>query len=112
MLYFDQAELIYVAHSQASNGSPKELTMTRTTRIKEIKTFSRNYYTSADVNQRMMRYSKNFVIPFWMTEDVIEDEKRYELTYVVYQGLKYRVKEVLKYWKTELRMILDCEEVR
>lgn len=112
MLYFDQAELIYVAPSKAENGSPTELRITRTMRIKEIKTFSRNYYTASGINQRSMRYSKNFVVPFWATEDIIEDGKRYELVYIYYQGLKYHVKEVLKYYMTELRMVLDCEEVR
>lgn len=112
MLYFDKAEVIYISSTKASNGSPKELSITRNMKIKEIKTFSRNYYATGDVNQRMMRYSKNFVLPFWATEDIVQDEKRYELTYIVYHGIKYKVKEVLKYWKTELRMILDCEEVR
>ena len=47
-----------------------------------------------------------------MTHDRVVDNVRYELLYVEYHGLKYRVQNILNYYKSGIRMILDIEEVR
>lgn len=112
MLSFNEATLRYIGQTKASNGSPKEVAITRTMKVKEIKTFSLNYYTMGDDNQRSMRLSKNIVVPIWATDDIVEDGVRYELMYIVYNGLNYRVKEILKYYKQSKQMVLDVEEVR
>lgn len=113
MLSFGEATLIYVAQTKASNGSPIENTITRDIKVKEVKTFSLNYYIMGGDNQRLMRLSKNLVVPKWVTNDVYDENNlRHELLYVNYQGLKYRVQNILKYYKMNTRMILDIEELR
>lgn len=113
MLSFGKATLIYVAQTKASNGSPKEVKITRDIKVKEVKTFSLNYYVMGGDNQRLMRLSKNLVVPKWTTLDIIdENDLRYELLYADYQGLHYRVQNILKYYKMNQRMILDIEELR
>lgn len=62
--------------------------------------------------QRSMRKSKNLVVPIEMTQDRVIDGVRYELLYVEYHGLKYRVQNILNYYKSGIRMILDIEELR
>lgn len=115
MLYYDEVELIYTGKTVAENGSPIEVTVSKTVKTKEIKTFSHNYYSQ---NQRLMRLSKNLIIPRWMSEDLIGDGEvgeqgvRYELNYVRYHGLKYQIREIMKYYKTALRVVLDIQEVR
>lgn len=112
MQAFGIATLEYVAKTKASNGSPTVATFTRVIKVKEIKTFSLNYYLMNDVNIRSMRNSKNLVVPKWCTEDILKDNLRYELMYVSYKGLKYHIKNILKYYKSSLRMILDIEELK
>lgn len=112
MFYFSEATLKYVAQSKASNGSPIEDYITKTIKVKEVKTFSLNYYIMGGDNQRLMRNSKNLVVPKWVTQDIVEDGKTYELLYVTYEGKEYRVQNILKYYKQSMRMILDIEELR
>lgn len=113
MLYYGKAELIYVAMKRKEDGSPYEATVSRTVRVKEVKTFSMNYYTTFNANQRSMRLSKNIVVPRWVCEDIVEDGTRYELTYVIINGLKYSVKQTLIYFKmATTRRILDIQELR
>lgn len=109
---FRVATLKYIAQGKASNGSPIELSVTRVIKVKEIKNFSLNYYTMGTESQRSMRNSKNIVVPKWVTEDIINDGKRYELLYVNYNGLDYHIKNILKYFKSSLRMVLDIEELK
>lgn len=113
MLYYNEATLIYSGQKQDENGSPYEVTISRSTKVKEIKTFSLNYYLMGGDNKRLMRKSKNIVVPRWMTEDFTDDDGvRYELLYVVYNGLKYRVRNLLKYFEMEqTRSVLDLEEL-
>lgn len=113
MLYYGKAELIYVGNAKTSDGSPYEITITRTIRVKEVKTFSVNYYTSFNANQRSMRLSKNIVVPRWVCDDIVKDGVRYELMYVNMNGLKYSVKQTLIYFKmATTRRILDIQELR
>lgn len=113
MLYFNEATLIYAGQVQQENGSPVEVTISRTAKVKEVKTFSLNYYLMGGDNQRLMRKSKNIVVPRWMTDDFAVDGVRYELLYVDYNGVRYRVKNLLKYYQMEqTRSILDLEELR
>lgn len=113
MLYFDEATLIYAGQVQDINGSPREVRIEKTIRVKEVKTFSLNYYLMGEDNQRLMRKSKNIVVPRWMTEDFEDEGVRYELLYVDYKGVHYRVKNLLKYYQMEqTRSILDIEELR
>lgn len=112
MLRFNEATLIYVAQDKADNGSPIEVAVTRTVKAKEIKTFSLNYYLTSGDNQRIMRNSKNLVVSRWVTEDVVENGKEYELMYVVYNNKNYRVQQILRQFRTNTRVILDIEELR
>lgn len=112
MLKFSQAELIYTCQTRAENGSPIELTLSRTVKAKEIKTFSRQYYAFGGAEQRSMRDSKNLVVAQAFTWDILQDGHRYELRYVNYNGRKYAVREDLVYFKQDLRRVLDIQELR
>ena len=112
MLRFNEATLIYVGSTKLSDGSPCEVTITRLIKAQEVKTFSLNYYLMGQDSQRLMRNSKNIVVPRWATEDVVEDGVTYELMYVKYMGLKYRIQQILRQYRTNTRVIIDMEELR
>lgn len=112
MQYYETATLIYVGSIKKGNGSPQEVTISHRSKVKEVRNFSLNFYTSNGVMQRSMRKSKNLVVPMEMTQDRVIDGVRYELLYVEYHGLKYRVQNILNYYKSGIRMILDIEEMR
>lgn len=112
MLHFDEATLKYVAQVKAENGSPVEVSLSRTIKIKEVHTFSLNYYMTSGDNQRIMRKSKNLEVPRWATEDVVKDGVRYELMYVVYHNIVYRVQQILRQYRTNKRVLIDIEELR
>lgn len=114
MLRFNEATLEYVASTKTSDGSPKEVSITRDIKVMEVKNFSLNYYIMGGDNQRLMRNSKNLVVPRWTTEDVIgeDDGLTYELLYVIYNNKKYRVQQVLRQFRTNTRVLLDIEELR
>lgn len=111
MQYFDEATLIYVGSTQKANGSPVEVTINRPAKIKVIRNFSLNYYNVTGTASRSMRNSRNFVVNKDMIEDIVEDNVRYELLYVEYLGIKYRIREILNYYKTGMRYILDTQQV-
>lgn len=96
----------------AENGSPVEATIERRIKVKEVKTFTLNYYMMGTDNQRLMRYSKNIEVPRWATDDVQKDGVNYELMYVNYNGKAYRVKQVLRQFRTYQRVLIDMEEMR
>ena len=103
-------DLKYVATGKSANGSPTELIITESNvRADLINSFSQNYYQN---NQRIMRQARNFTIAEYLTHDRINSNNRYELMYVEYDGLKYRIKNILKHKSSNLRMILDCDEVK
>lgn len=103
------AVLIYQGLGVAENGSPKNLEYSIEVRCDEIKTFSANYYNEM---QRNMRKSRNIVIPTYLTADIEKDGIRYELMFCVYDGRRYKVKNVLTKRHTRQQMILDIEEIR
>ena len=109
MFIKSEVELIYVGQGVAGNGSPVLLQESKTVRCDEMETFSTNYYND---QQRNMRESRNLVVPTYETEDLIVSDKRYELMYCIYEGRKYKVRNILKMKKTRQRMILDIQEVR
>lgn len=78
----------------------------------EVKAFSLNYYIMGGDNQRLMRNSKNLVVPRWTTEDIVQDDVTYELLYVHYHNKKYRVQQILRQFRTNTRVLLDIEELR
>jgi len=112
LLYFNEATLKYAGQIYGDNGSPTEIYLTKKIQVKEIKAFSLNYYLMGSQNQRIMRKSKNFVVPRWAVDDIVEDGTRYQLLYLTYNNVEYAVKQVLRYFKMENRVILDCEELR
>lgn len=113
MLRFNEATLKYVAQIKASNGSPKEVSVTRKVKAMEVKNFSLNYYLTSSDSQRIMRNSKNLVVNKWETEDVTDENGIvYELMYVTYQGKDYRVQQILRQFRTNTRVLLDIEELR
>ena len=109
MFIKSEVELIYQGQGVLTNGSPVLLEKTETVRCDEMETFSNNYYND---QQRNMRLSRNLVVPTYLTNDIIEDGKRYELMYCIYDGRKYKVRNILKVRNTRQRMILDIQEVR
>ena len=113
MLRFSQADLVYIGQGKNSKGSPKELEhIVKGVKVTETKTFSLNYYNTNGTLQRSMRKSKNIVIPLHLSEDKIINGVRYELLYVDYQCLRYRVHNILHYRRNGLRVLLDIEELR
>lgn len=116
MFIKSQVELIYESQGVVSNGSPYSVYISKIVRCDEMETFSNVYYSE---QSREMRLSRNLVIPTYLTEDVIQDGKRYELMYCMYDGKKYKVRNILKYrankyaqGSTRQKMILDIQELR
>lgn len=101
--------LIYEAQGVATNGSPVTSEITETVRCDEAETFSNQYYSQ---QERNMRESRNLIVPTYMTESLIRDDLRYELMYVEYRGVKYKVRNILKVKNTRQRMMLDIQEIR
>lgn len=112
MQHFNAATLVYVAQSKKRNGSPIELEIRKIAKVKEVRNFSLNFYTSQGTTQRNMRNSRNLVVPMDLTKDIIEDGLRYELLYVEIDGLKYHIQNILNYYKKSLQALLDIEELR
>lgn len=109
MFIKSECELIYQGQGVLSNGSPVLLEIKKTVRVDEMEKFSNNYYND---QQRNMRLSHNLVVPTYLTDDIEQDGKPYELMYVNYDGKKYKVRNILKYRGTRQKMILDIQEVR
>lgn len=114
MFIKSEVTLIYQGQGVAENGSPTILEKTKLVRCEELETFSNNYYND---QQRNMRTARNLVIPTYQTEDIIDNDVRYELMYVEYHDRKYKVRNILKYkgrynQRTRQKMILDVQEVR
>lgn len=109
MFIKSQCELIYQGQGVITNGSPVSLEVREIVRCDEMEIFSANYYND---QQRNMRQSRNLVVPTYQTFDKVVDGKTYELMYVIYDGRKYKVRNILKYRGTRQRMILDIQEVR
>lgn len=104
------ANLIFISSGKADNGSPIQLEhIMGNVKVDESESFSANYYND---QQRLMRQAKNLVIQTRYTEDIIIDSKRYELLYVEYKGLKYKVRNILKVKTTNKKKILDLQELR
>lgn len=112
MLRFNEATLKYIGQTKTGNGSPIETVVARTIKVKEVKTFSLNYYLTSGDNQRMMRHSKNLEVPRWATEDVVVNGIEHELMYVIYDGKEYRVQQILRQFRTNIKVLLDIEELR
>ena len=102
-------ELIYVGQGVANNGSPLALEEKLIVRCDEMETFSNEYYNNM---QRDMRTSRNLVVPTYLTRDISKNNVNYQLTFCVYDGKKYKVKNILKKRNTRQQMILDIQEVR
>lgn len=101
--------LIYEAQGVASNGSPVTSEITETVRCDEAETFSNQYYTE---QQRNMRESRNLIVPSYLTESFVKDNLRYELMYVTYRDIRYKVRNILKVRNTRQKMLLDIQEIR
>lgn len=103
------ADLIYTSQSKNENGSPIELEIIKTVKVSETETFSSRYY---DDEQRLMRLSRNLIVPTYYVKDIQENGLNYELSYVNYEGKKYKVRNILKVKHTRLNMLLDIQELR
>lgn len=104
-----ECELIYQGQGVAENGSPVPLEVSKTVQCNESETFSVNYYND---QQRNMRLSRNLVVPTFLTFDIVQDGKTYELMFVNYHGKRYKVRNILKVRGTRNSMLLDIQEVR
>ena len=103
------ADLIYTSQSKNENGSPIELEIIKTVKVNETETFSSRCY---DDEQRLMRLSRNLIVPTYYVKDIQENGLNYELSYVNYEGKKYKVRNILKVKHTRLNMLLDIQELR
>lgn len=103
------ADLIYTSQSKNENGSPIELEIIKTVKVNETEIFSSRYY---DDEQRLMRLSRNLIVPAYYVKDIQENGLNYELSYVNYEGKKYKVRNILKVKHTRLNMLLDIQELR
>lgn len=103
------ADLIYISQSKNENGSPIELEIVKTVKVNETETFSSRYYND---EQRLMRLSRNLIVPTYYVKDIQENGLNYELSYVNYEGKKYKVRNILKVKHTRLNMLLDIQELR
>lgn len=103
------ADLIYISQSKNENGSPIELEIVKTVKVNETETFSSRYYND---EQRLMRLSRNLIVPAYYVKDIQENGLNYELSYVNYEGKKYKVRNILKVKNTRLNMLLDVQELR
>lgn len=103
------ADLIYTSQSKNENGSPIELEIVKTVKVNETETFSNRYYND---EQRLMRLSRNLIVPTYYVKDIQENGLNYELSYVNYEGKKYKVRNILKVKNTRLNMLLDVQELR
>lgn len=103
------ADLIYTSQSINENGSPIELEIVKTVKVNETETFSSRYYND---EQRLMRLSRNLIVPTYYVKDIQENGLNYELSYVNYEGKKYKVRNILKVKHTRLNMLLDVQELR
>lgn len=103
------ADLIYTSQSKNENGSPIELEIVKTVKVNETETFSSRYYND---EQRLMRLSRNLIVPTYYVKDIQENGLNYELSYVNYEGKKYKVRNILKVKNTRLNMLLDVQELR
>ena len=103
------ADLIYTSQSKNENGSPIELEIVKTVKVNETETFSNRYYND---EQRLMRLSRNLIVPTYYVKDIQENGLNYELSYVNYEGKKYKVRNILKVKNTRLNMLLDIQELR
>ena len=103
------ADLIYTSQSKNENGSPVELEIIKTVKVNETETFSSRYY---DDEQRLMRLSRNLIVPSYYVKDIQENGLNYELSYVNYEGQKYKARNILKVKHTRLNMLLDVQELR
>lgn len=104
--------MIYVAKTKDEKGSPVEKRIPKSMKVRRDRNFSLNYYVTIGGAQREMRNSVNLVVPIEATKDIIRDNLRHELLYVDYDKRHYRVKEILNYYKSGIRCILDCEELK
>lgn len=104
-----EVELIYQGQGVAQNGSPISLEIRKTVQCDEAETFSVNFYNE---QKRNMRLSRNLVIPTYLTGDIEENGKSYELMYCNYDGKLYKVHNILKVRNTRRVMMLDIQEVR
>lgn len=107
-MFFTKAELIYTALSKSETGSPVTLELTEDITVSVEELFSSYYYRD---NKRNMRKSRNISIPSQYVFDRNENGLNYELNFVILNGIKYQIKDILKHQSTSLMTLLDCEQV-
>lgn len=103
-------DLVYVGETKKDNGSPVKVEIVESNiKCDLMETFSSNYYTQ---NERLMRLSRNLAVPVEFTRDIVKDGIRYELMYVTFEGLRYRVRNILNHRRSTRLKILDVQELR
>lgn len=107
------ATLIYMAksHNQA-DGSPINLFKEKTVKVDVMNTFTNGYYFERG---REMREACNLCVNVYNTYDIVEEGLVYELSYVVFKNVKYKVMNILnnyrKYQDDPFHKVLDCKKV-
>lgn len=103
-------DLVYVGDSKNENGSPIRLEIVKENiKCDLMETFSSYYYSE---NERLMRLSRNFSVPVELVRDLNINGIRYELSYVIFDGLRYQIRNVLNHRQSIRLKILDCQELR
>ena len=100
--------LIFIHQSKDENYNPTIETLERRVKCSLMNSFSASYY----VNQsRDMRRTRNIIVPKHNTFDIYQDNKRYQLEYCKLGAVKYKISNILTNRKSNLSVILDCDEV-
>lgn len=112
MLSKDHCELVYEALSIKENGSPSKVNITREVRCDFADTFSNNYYFERG---REMRDSLRLVVNSYYCDDIEQDGLSYYLKYVMYDGTKYTVENILNHYmrnykKDRMKRDLDLKK--
>lgn len=107
------ATLIYMAKSHNDyDGSPINLFKEKTVKVDVISTFTNGYYFERG---REMREACNLLVNNYNTFDIVDDGLTYELSYVVFKNVKYKVMNILnhyaRYQEDPFRKVLDCKKV-
>ena len=107
------ATLIYMAKTHDStDGSPINLEISKEVKVDIQKTFSSGYYFERG---REMRDACNLVVNEYHVKDIEEDGLLYELSYVVFKGMRYKVMSIMNhyynYQDDPYRKVLDLKKV-
>lgn len=105
-------DLIFIEDGKKANGSPLNIELTLAgIRCEDVGRFSLNFYQNQPDN-RTMRLSDTLRIPEYYERHFAQSNPNAKMMYVVYQGRKYHIKQILADRDTRRYILLDIEEVK